>query len=77
MIFVPKKSLGQNFLNDSRVLRKIIEKGKITSNNVVIEVGPGSGVLTKEIFEKKPKRFIVIEKDKILVNILVFAIINE
>ncbi len=70
MIFSPKKSLGQNFLNDTNILSKIIEKGNISSNNVVIEVGPGNGVLTNKIFEKKPKRLIVIEKDKRLVNIL-------
>ncbi len=70
MTFVPKKSLGQNFLIDNKILSKIVELGNINSNDNVIEVGPGKGVLTYKIFEKKPKNIIVIEKDLSLVNIL-------
>lgn len=43
----PKKSLGQNFLVDRRVLKKIIESADLTSNDVVVEVGAGRGFLTE------------------------------
>ena len=68
MRIVPKKSLGQNFLNDNKVLNLITEIGKIKNNDTILEVGPGTGSLTKKILEKKPKKFIVIEKDKFLAN---------
>ena len=65
-----KKSLGQNFLNDQTILNLITEIGDISSKNIVLEVGPGTGNLTEKILEKKPKNFIVIEKDKRLVEYL-------
>ena len=68
MTFFPKKSLGQNFLIDNKVLNKIVELGNIDHNDIIIEVGPGDGALTNKIFEKKPKELIVIEKDEILAN---------
>ena len=70
MIFNPKKSLGQNFLIDDKVLNKIIEVGNVNFENVVIEVGPGNGALTSKIFEKKPKKLTVIEKDERLFQLL-------
>ncbi len=70
MTFIPKKSLGQNFLIDNKVLNKIIELGNIEKKDTVIEVGPGRGALTNKIFEKKPKDLIVIEKDELLANFL-------
>ncbi len=59
-----KKSLGQNFLKDENILEKIVDTGSIEINDVVLEIGPGTGSLTKKILEKKPKVLIVIEKDK-------------
>ena len=57
-----KKSLGQNFLIDRRVLEKIANiisiKGK-----TILEIGPGTGNLTSFILKKDPKKVIVIEKD--------------
>ena len=44
-----KKSYGQNFLNDHNIIKNIVDKSKITKNSLVIEVGPGAGVLTKEL----------------------------
>ena len=70
MIFNPKKSLGQNFLIDDTVLNKIIEVGNVNFENIVIEVGPGNGALTSKIFEKKPKKLTVIEKDERLFQLL-------
>ncbi len=65
----PKKSLGQNFLIDNNILKKIIEQTEIKNKNIV-EIGPGTGNLTKKIIEQKPKNLILIEKDNILANSL-------
>ena len=62
-----KKSLGQNFLIDSRILEKITNTAKI-QNKIILEVGPGTGNLTSCILKNKPKKMIVIEKDKDLAN---------
>ena len=58
-----KKSLGQNFLIDKNILEKIINT-TIIENKSILEVGPGTGNLTSLIIEKKPKKLIVVEKDK-------------
>ena len=63
-----KKSLGQNFLKNKKVLEKIVSAGKI-SDETVLEIGPGKGALTSEIL-KKAKKLILIEKDKRLIPIL-------
>ena len=60
----PKKSLGQNFLIDKSIINLIVNLGNINQNDTVLEVGPGTGNLTKAILLKKPKKLIVIEKDK-------------
>ena len=62
-----KKSLGQNFLVDNSILEKIINVVDINAKNI-LEVGPGTGNLTSYILMKKPKKVIVIEKDRNLVN---------
>ena len=59
----PKKSLGQNFLIDNNILNKIIKLTEIYNNHIV-EIGPGTGNLTKKITEQKPKSLILIEKDQ-------------
>ena len=58
-----KKSLGQNFLIDKNILEKITKISSIKNKNI-LEIGPGTGNLTSLIIKKKPKKFIVIEKDK-------------
>ena len=58
-----KKSLGQNFLVDKNILKKITNLINISNKNI-LEIGPGTGNLTKYILEKKPKKLILIEKDK-------------
>ena len=65
-----KKSLGQNFLQDRNIIDKIINASKISSNDQVLEIGPGTGNLTKFIISQKPKKIYVIEKDENLSNIL-------
>ena len=68
MKIIPKKSLGQNFLKDEKIISDIANIGNINDKQIVLEVGPGTGALTKKILEKKPKKLIVIEKDKLLAN---------
>ena len=58
-----KKSLGQNFLIDQNIIRKICELKEI-KECVILEVGPGTGNLTSSILEKKPKKVYVVEKDE-------------
>ncbi len=57
-----KKSLGQNFLIDKNVIKKIINLTEI-KNKDIIEIGPGKGALTEEILSRKPKSLKIIEKD--------------
>jgi 16S rRNA (adenine1518-N6/adenine1519-N6)-dimethyltransferase len=63
------KSLGQNFLIDDTVLTDIVEGAEITSEDFVIEIGPGVGTLTKVLLEKA-KAVCSIELDKALIPIL-------
>tara|TARA_E500000331_G_scaffold291217_2_gene287611 strand:- start:1472 stop:2263 length:792 start_codon:yes stop_codon:yes gene_type:complete len=65
-----KKSLGQNFLIDRNIIKKIVETGNILSDSSVLEVGAGTGNLTEFILEKKPKKLFIIEKDEKLVEVL-------
>ena len=58
MNFSTKKSLGQNFLIDDKIINLIAEVGNISDRDIVLEVGPGTGNLTEKILEKKPKDFI-------------------
>lgn len=48
----PKKSLGQNFLVDKNILKKIVESCDITADEYVVEIGPGLGSLTRELASK-------------------------
>ena len=65
----PKKSLGQNFLIDKNVIKKIISLTNIY-NESILEIGPGTGNLTDEIIKKKPKKLTIIEKDRQLFCLL-------
>ena len=65
-----KKSLGQNFLIDKNIIKSIVNIGDIKKNNVILEIGPGTGNLTEYILKKNPKKIFVIEKDSNLVNLL-------
>ena len=62
----PKKSLGQNFLIDNNIIEKIINLSDVKNNNI-IEIGPGTGNLTKKIINQKPKSLLLIEKDQQLI----------
>lgn len=78
------KSLGQNFLIDDGVIQDIVVASEITKDDLVIEIGPGLGTLTKELLEKAYK-VIAIELDTRMIQVLNdrfslydnFQIINE
>ena len=63
------KSLGQNFLIDENVVDCIVSSAEITEKDLVIEIGPGLGTLTKKLLEKAGK-VICIELDPKMVKIL-------
>ena len=63
------KSLGQNFLISEEVVEKIVESSQIEKSDLVIEIGPGLGTLTKYLLEKAGK-VICIELDTKMINIL-------
>ena len=65
----PRKHLGQNFLINKDILSEIIKAADLNKNDTVLEIGPGLGILTKEL-AKKAKKVIAIEKDEKLVKIL-------
>lgn len=63
------KSLGQNFLIDDEAVTGIIDAAAISKDDLVIEIGPGLGTLTKELVERAGK-VICIELDKRMIKIL-------
>lgn len=63
------KSLGQNFLISQEVVNAIVESSQITKEDLIIEIGPGLGTLTKYLLEKAGK-VICIELDKKMIKIL-------
>tara|TARA_X000000950_G_scaffold286891_1_gene397215 strand:- start:668 stop:1450 length:783 start_codon:yes stop_codon:yes gene_type:complete len=71
-----KKSLGQNFLKDKNIIKKIVSLLKIKGKHI-IEIGPGDGALTNEILNEKPKSLKIIEKDFYLSNKLMEKYCNN
>ncbi len=65
----PKKSLGQNFLHDPNTLEKIIEIAGITPEMTVLEIGPGTGNLTR-VLAREAARVIAVEIDDRLITLL-------
>ena len=64
-----KKSLGQNFLVDNNIIEKIIGEITSDSNDLIVEIGPGRGALTKKLKEKG-SFLIAYEVDRDLEDIL-------
>ena len=64
------KRLGQNFLTSKAIARRIAEAADIKLDDVILEIGPGKGILTEAILAKNPKKLIAVEKDKKLVDFL-------
>lgn len=67
--FKHKKEYGQNFINDYEVIERSVELANISSEEIVIEIGPGEGVLTEALL-KRAKKVIAIELDPRLYPIL-------
>ncbi len=67
-MIIPKKKFGQNFLKDESILNKIIESMP-KSDNLIVEIGPGLGDLTKKLIERK-KRVVAFEVDNDLCKYL-------
>lgn len=64
-----KKSLGQHFLKSEKALSQIIDAGDIHADDIVLEIGPGEGVLTERLLALAGK-VIAIEKDRELIPLL-------
>lgn len=58
----PKRSLGQNFLHDPGALEKIVELADLTGDETVLEIGPGTGALTRYL-ARAARRVIAVELD--------------
>lgn len=65
----PRKSLGQNFLHDPGVLEKIVALAELTGEETVLEIGPGTGAMTK-VLAREAKRVIAVELDDRLKPVL-------
>jgi 16S rRNA (adenine1518-N6/adenine1519-N6)-dimethyltransferase len=65
----PRKSLGQNFLINAKIRDDILKTAELKKSDVVLEVGPGLGVMTESL-SRKVKKVIAVETDKKLVEIL-------
>ena len=74
--FVAKKSLGQNFLHAPNVISAMVHAGKISDENIVLEVGPGKGALTTKLLETGA-RVIAVEKDNRAIPFLQEKFANE
>ena len=66
----PKKKFGQNFLTDKSIVERIISSAGQLENKTILEIGGGTGNLTKYLMKAKPKRLLVIEIDKDYIEIL-------
>lgn len=71
-----KKSLGQNFLKSLTAVYSLVNSAEIKSNDVVVEVGPGKGVITK-ILLGRAGHVIAVEKDDTLYKFLIDKFKNE
>lgn len=67
--FETKKSLGQHFLNSEAVPRWLADAGEILPNDMVVEIGPGTGALTIELLARRAK-VIALEADLRAVEVL-------
>ncbi len=67
--FKPKQSLGQNFLIDKNIAGKIVNLIQVSKDDLIVEIGPGRGVLT-QFFCDKPASFVIVEIDSRSVDLL-------
>lgn len=68
-MITPKKSLGQNFLIDNNIIRKIIESLQIEEDDFILEIGPGMGALTNELV-KVSGTLVAVDADKRAIEVL-------
>lgn len=61
---IPLKRFGQNFLIDKNILKNIIERANLCENDVILEIGPGKGILTEAILKKKVSCLHSVELDE-------------
>ncbi len=57
------KKLGQNFLKNKSIVKKIVDSANILENELILEIGPGTGALTKELLNCQA-RVVAVEKDE-------------
>jgi len=62
-----KKKLGQHFLIDKKIAERQVEYAQVNKKDVVLEIGPGRGILTK-ILAEKAKQVVAVEIDKHLID---------
>ncbi len=65
----PSKRLGQNFLSNIDIAKRQVQSANITSDDTVLEIGPGLGILTEEIVQRAGKVFLI-EKEKVFADYL-------
>ena len=65
----PRKKLGQSFLLDQNIIKKIAAAARITKDDIVVEIGAGIGVLTESLAQES-RKIIAVELDKNLVEVL-------
>jgi len=75
-VYRPKKNLGQNFLTDIRIQQKIIKACELRPDDVVVEIGPGQGALTR-LIATGVKKLISVETDRDLIEPLRMSFPNE
>ena len=76
MSFIAKKSLGQNFLHAPNIISAMVHAGKISPENIILEVGPGKGALTSKLLETGA-HIIAVEKDDRAIPFLQEKFANE
>lgn len=67
--FRPRKQFGQNFMVDQNLVRLVAQAGELSRNDVIVEVGPGTGTLTEELLDQAGK-VIAVEIDRDLAAML-------
>ncbi len=65
----PRKGLGQHFLADPNILRKIVEAAELSSEMAVLEIGPGLGTLTR-LLARAAGRVVAVELDEAMIGLL-------
>jgi len=72
----PKKRLGQNFLMEDKIIEKLIRAAEINSEEIILEIGPGTGNLTQKLLETS-NQVLAIEKDRQLVSQLKIKFLDK